>query len=79
VDDRNDEYHRMEKSHHSDHFSPLFSIEIYRFLCKKTGTDRKVIIIDNIYNQFVAGNKPAKRIFGISDAELIELFHENHN
>jgi hypothetical protein len=58
---------------------PSFSIEIYRFLCKKTGTDRKVIIIDNINNQFVAENKPAKRVFGISDAELIELFHENHN
>jgi hypothetical protein len=51
----------MEQSHQHDNFSPLFSIEIYRFLFKKTGTDRKVIIIDNIYNQFEAGNKPAKR------------------
>ena len=41
---------------------PFFSIEIYRFLFKKTGTDRKVIITDKIYNQFVAGNKPLKSV-----------------
>ena len=43
-------------------FPLFFSIEIYRLLFKKTGTDRKVLIIYKIYNQFVAGKKPIKSV-----------------
>jgi hypothetical protein len=39
-------------------FPLFFSIEIYRLLFKKTGMDRKVLIIYKIYNQFVTGKNP---------------------